>query len=73
MVSVMLTVDFQRIAPYFRLQLEEKMSELSREEIRERFTAATNFNEIFDAFESAINQKTVGAVRTDEIPYAGVR
>ncbi len=33
------------------------MSELSREEIRERFTSATNFNEIFDAFESAINQK----------------
>lgn len=33
------------------------MPELSREEIRQRFTSAKNFNEIFDAFESAINQK----------------
>jgi tetratricopeptide (TPR) repeat protein len=33
------------------------MPELSREEIRQRFASATNFNEIFDAFESAINQE----------------
>jgi len=50
-------VDFLHASVYFRLQLEEIMPELSREEIRERFSAATNFNEIFDAFESAINQK----------------
>ena len=33
------------------------MPELSRDEIRQRFASATNFNEIFDAFESAITQK----------------
>ncbi|HTR80743.1 MAG TPA: hypothetical protein VMM58_03865 [Bacteroidota bacterium] len=33
------------------------MPELSREEIRQRFTSGASFNEIFDAFESAINQK----------------
>ena len=32
------------------------MPDLSREEIRQRFSSATSFNEIFDAFESAINQ-----------------
>ncbi len=32
------------------------MSEFSREEIRQRFSSATSFNEIFDAFESAIVQ-----------------
>ena len=32
------------------------MPDFSPEEIRLRFSSATNFNEIFDAFESAINQ-----------------
>jgi tetratricopeptide (TPR) repeat protein len=33
------------------------MADLSREDIRQRFASSTNFNEIFDAFESAISQK----------------
>ncbi len=33
------------------------MPDLPREEIHRRFASATNFNELFDAFESAINQK----------------
>ena len=33
------------------------MPEFSREDIRQRFASGINFNEIFDAFESAINQK----------------
>ena len=32
------------------------MSELTREEIYERFTSSVDFNEIFDAFSAAINQ-----------------
>jgi hypothetical protein len=33
------------------------MAELSREEIKLRFATSTNFNEIFDAFETALAQK----------------
>lgn len=33
------------------------MAALSRDEIRQRFASSANFNEIFDAFESAISQK----------------
>jgi len=50
-------IDFHHNPPYFNPQFEEMMPELSREEIRQRFSSATNFNEIFDAFESAIVQK----------------
>ncbi|GEM_PF-383790 len=50
------SIDFHDDAAYFSPQLEELMSDFSREEIRLRFSSATNFNEIFDAFESAINQ-----------------
>jgi hypothetical protein len=32
------------------------MPDLTREEIRERFASSVDFNEIFDAFESAIRQ-----------------
>jgi tetratricopeptide (TPR) repeat protein len=33
------------------------MAELTRDDIRQRFASSANFNEIFDAFESAISQK----------------
>jgi tetratricopeptide (TPR) repeat protein len=33
------------------------MAALTRDDIRQRFASSTNFNEIFDAFESSITQK----------------
>ena len=51
-----ISVDFHDGTPYFSPQFEEVMSEFSREEIRQQFSSATTFNEIFDAFESAMVQ-----------------